>query len=285
MSAFSSLVLLILIAVASMVAVAFSNYKVEQAKKLRARLQKYKARVEELEDVVLALDSLCERREIPKLINDDVIELYQTMIELDPKTTYLEAGLSNAKMRSNELSDESVERHITRLCQSDAQIARLQTYLKESINILRKQHNQGKVSASELQDFILEIEWLHLQVSVISSIAQGHKAYNRQDVLTANAFYKKAQSELMRSSHPDERRHKMIKQMADLLFGRRKSIDTELMPEDEYNPENIEQPSALAEGEPLDAALTNEQQEQLASLAGAMAQNGQTGAQQRSPAP
>jgi hypothetical protein len=112
--------------------------------------------------------------------------------------------------------------------------------LSESLAILRKQHAEGKISSSELQDFSSEIEWLQLQIKVISNIAEGHKAYAKQDILSANAFYKKAQSELMKSSHPDERRHKMISQMADILFGRRKSLDADLMPETEFNPDLIE---------------------------------------------
>ena len=238
MSAFASLIAFVIIAVGSMCVVAFANYKVEQAKQVRHRLHKYKARVEELEDVVLALDQLCENRAIPKMINDEVVDLYSTMIALDDRAAYLKAGHSTALMRSDELSDETAERHISRLCNSDAQIARLQAYLNEACNIVKKQHNQGQMSTTQMQDFMLDLEWLHLQVYVISNIAQGHKAYNKQDILTANAFYKKAQAELMRSGHPDERRQQMIKQTADLLFGRRKFIDTELMPETEFNPDD-----------------------------------------------
>lgn len=243
MSAFASLILLIFIAVASMGLVAFANYKVEQDKKVRQRLHRYKAQVEELEDIVLALDQVCQTRTIPKLVNDETVEIYEQMMLLDSDAGYLKASHTNAKMRSEELSDETAERQISCLCGSDAQIARVRAYLNAASAALKKQHNEGKISPTELQDLITELEWLHLQVYVISNVAEGHKAYNRQDILTANAFYKKAQSELMTSGHPDPRRHKMIKQLADILFGRRKSLDKELMPDDEFNPENNVQPS------------------------------------------
>lgn len=238
MSAFASLVLLIIIAIAAMGVVAYSNYKVEKAKKVRHVLHKHRCRVEELEDVVLALDQICENRAIPRLVNDEIIDIYEHMIELDEQANHLKAGLSTAQARSDELSDESTPRILNRLCSSDAQIARLQAYLNASVTILRKQHNLGKLSVTELQAIILELEWLHLQVSVVSNIAQGHKSYCRNDILTANAFYKKAQTELISADHPDERRHRMISQLADVLFGRRRSLDFDLMPEDEFNPEN-----------------------------------------------
>jgi hypothetical protein len=253
MTAFASLILLVCIASLSMCIVAYSNHLVRKSKQAAFRLEKMKLRAEELEDVVLVLDGLCEKRMIPKLVNDAIIDNYQTMIQINPKATYLKAGLSNAKMRSNDLSDESAYRHISRACKSDAQIARYRAYLAEALQILRKQHAEGRITGQEMQIFTLEIEWLHLQVKVISNIIQGHKAYNKQDILGANAFYKKAQNELLTSPHPDERRHKMITQMADLIFGRRKCLDPELMPEIEFNPDPD------MEIDPLTAELTPEQ--------------------------
>ena len=50
---------------------------------------------------------------------------------------------------------------------------------------------------------------------------------------------------------PDEKRQKMISQMADVLFGRRKALDPELMPETEFNPQNDIDLSALEGSEEL----------------------------------
>lgn len=236
MSTLASLLLLIFIALLAMCVVAYSNYRVEQDRKARLKLQSLKAKIEQLEDIVRVLDRLCENRMITTFINDDVIELYEYMIGLSPKTPYLKAGHTNAKIRSDILSDNSNARHLDRICNSDAQIARCRAYLQEASNILKRQHSEGKFSATEIQDFTRQLDWLHLQIFVISNIAEGHKAFSRGDVLKANAFYKKAQGELLGSDHPDERRQEMIKQLADILFGRRQSLDKHLMPEDEFNP-------------------------------------------------
>ena len=243
--------------------VAYSNFKVEQANKKRIKLNNLKARVEEFEDMILALDQICESRIIPKLINDEVIVIYEQMLEIDSSQGYIQAGHSNAKIREEELSNEHSERQTSRLCNSDAQIARTKNYLEEALKILRIQHSQARLSSSELQAFTSELEWLHLMVGVISSIGQGHKAYNKQDVLTANAFYKKAQTELMRSNHPDERRNKMIKQMADVLFGRRRALDSELMPEDEFNPTGIQNEQTLSGEEETEQLLSDEERQMV----------------------
>lgn len=263
MTAFTSLILLIAIAALAMSVVAYSNYLVDKAKQTAFKLERMKVKVEELEDVVLVLDGLCENRQIPKLVNDDIIANYESMIEIDPNATYLKAGLSNASIRSKELSDDSGIRHISRVCKSDAQIARYHAYLEEALNILRKQYMGGKMSNSELQEFSLEISWLQLQVKVISNIVQGHKAYAKDGVITANGFYKKAQTELLKSPHPDPRRTEMISQMADLLFGRRKSLDAHLMPETEFNPDDVVIDEALEEFNLEQQAMLNEQQNEM----------------------
>jgi hypothetical protein len=259
MNAFTSLLLLIAIAALSMGVVAYSNHLVAKAKKTVFRLEKMKVRVEELEDVVLVLDGLCEKRIIPKLINDEIINNYEMMIEIDIKATYLKAGLNNAEARAAELSNESSPRHISRACKSDAQIARYQVYLGESLEILRRQHMNSKFSNQDLQAFNSEINWLQLQIKVISNIVQGHKAYAQHGVLRANGFYKRAQNELLKSSHPDPRRTKMITQMTDVLFGRRKSLDADLMPETDFNPDEVALDEALEELNLEQQAMLNAQ--------------------------
>ena len=133
-----------------------------------------KYRVEEIEDTVIALDKLCEKRTIPKLVNDEVIEHYEEMLQLRPEAGYLSAGLSTAQLRSNELSEQEGEREVSRVCKSDAEIARNTAYLNEALNILRKHHLNEKISGTELNELSSDIEWLQLQIRVITNIAEGH---------------------------------------------------------------------------------------------------------------
>lgn len=256
MSAFSSLILLTIIAGCALCLVAFSNYKVEQTKLIKLKLQQLRVKAEEMEDMVLALDRVCETRMIGKLVNEEIIELYEKMIEIDSKARYLQAGLTNAKLRSEELSNELSQRELSRICNSDAQIARLHTYLEEAIKIIRNQHTSGKISTSELQDFTLELTWNQLQVHVISNIVQGHKAYSKQDISTANAYYKKAQKELLKSGHSDPRRQKMISQVSDIIYGRRNALDESLMPESEFNPEAAEASLNSSQSEALEKLIS-----------------------------
>ena len=236
MSTFASLILLFFIAVLAMCVVAYGNYRVEQNRKARIKLQNLKTKIEQVEDIVRVLEKLCDNKMITTFINDDVIELYEEMMELSPKALHIKAGHTNAKIRSDILSEGSYPQQINRICNSDAQIARCRAYLREAANILRRQQSEGKFSTTEVQEFVQQLNWLHLQIFVVTNIVEGHKAFTRGDVLKANAFYKKAQAALVSSGHPDERRQQMSNQLTDILFGRRRAIDKQLMPEDEFNP-------------------------------------------------
>ena len=101
----------------------------------------------------------------------------------------------------------------------------------------------------------------------ISNIVQGHKAYEKQNILGANAFYKKAQSDLLQSPHPDERRHKMISQVADVLHGRRKFLDAELMPETEFNPNTSDAETELETEGNDEMPMSEEEQAMMNAVA------------------
>jgi hypothetical protein len=155
----------------------------------------------------------------------------------DESATYLDASYQAAIARSENLADEGQVVTIDRLKGSDAQIARSQRSLEEAAGVIRKQQRSGKISLEEMNIFLSVLSWAHLMVDVISHVAQGHRAINRNDVLSGHAFYKKAQQLLMQSAHSDKRRHRMIKELAEILSNRRRALSEDLMPETRINPE------------------------------------------------
>ncbi|BFM16092.1 hypothetical protein R50073_22750 [Maricurvus nonylphenolicus] len=237
MTALAYLVLFCIIAIGSLIAVSVANERERRTRLIRRKLKDLKRKVDELEELVIEVDLLVESRAIAKIINDEIIDMLQAMIKLDPSATYLHANLGNAEKRSEELSNESQERTLSRLRESDSQIARAQHLLNEAGRVLKHQHAIGNISLEENNLFITQLSWSYLMVDVVSHIAQGHKALNRSDILTAHAFYKRAQQTLSQSAHSDHRRHRMIKELGEILSNRRKSLSTDLMPETHFNPD------------------------------------------------
>jgi len=236
MSALFSLFFFIILAAGSLITVSVINTKEKQKRFLRHRLAQMKQQVEELEELVIEVDQLVVSRSIAQSINDEIIEMLEAMIELDHSATYLEASLSSAKDRATHLFDETAERHIDRLKESDAQIAKSQKHLESAAKIVRQQQAKGRIGLQEMNTLIEELSWTHLMIDTVSYTGQGHKAINRHDPLTGHAFYKKAQQVLMQSANPDKRRHKLIRELSEILAGQRKSLSSDIMWENHYNP-------------------------------------------------
>lgn len=243
MSALFSLFFFIVLAAGSLITVSVINTKEKQKRFLRHKLAQMKQQVEELEELVIEVDQLVVSRSIAQLINDEIIEMLEAMIELDESATYLEASLSSARDRSTHLFDETAERHIDRLKESDAQIAKSQKHLENGAKIVRQQQSRGRIGLQEMNNLIEELSWTHLMIDTVSYTGQGHKAINRHDPLTGHAFYKKAQQVLMQSANPDKRRHKLIRELTEILSGQRQSLSSDIMWEDHYNPPEKKAPS------------------------------------------
>ncbi|NIB41291.1 hypothetical protein HBA55_16940 [Pseudomaricurvus alkylphenolicus] len=237
MSAFASLVIFCALAVLSLVTVSVINEREKRQKALMQKIKRLKHRARELEELVVEVDLLVESRAIARLINEEILELILAMKAADESATYLDASYQAAIARSENLADEGQVVTIDRLKGSDAQIARSQRSLEEAAGVIRKQQRSGKISLEEMNIFLSELSWAHLMVDVISHVAQGHRAINRNDVLSGHAFYKKAQQLLMQSAHSDKRRHRMIKELAEILSNRRRALSEDLMPETRINPE------------------------------------------------
>ena len=232
------LVLLLTIAVGSLVAAAFISARQEKKRQQQQQVRNMKRRVTELEELALAIDPLVEVAMIPRLINDEAISLLHKIAEIDKTQGFTAAALHNAERRGNEMASPDREHRVSRLCGSDMQIARAQHLLEEAASAIKKAYNNDKFSAEELDTFVNELRWQHLQVEVISIIGQGHKAMHRSDVLSAHAFYKKAQQILINHGHKDQRRHQQIKQISEMLTQKRSALDESLMPETELNPKS-----------------------------------------------
>lgn len=236
MSSLALLILFITIAVFSLAVVSYINEREKRQKILRKKLNHIKRKSTELEELVVELDQLVESRAIPRIINEDIIEMLAFAKESGDDATFLQASYQAAIARHDVLSDETRDKIYDRLKESDKQIARAQKYLKEAGRIIRKQQSNGKISLEEMNAFIGELAWAHLTTEAVTFVGQGHKAINRNDVLSAHAFYRKAQHLLTNSGHANPLRHRMVKELSDIMAGRRKALSSDLMPESQYNP-------------------------------------------------
>ncbi len=237
MSVFASLILFCALAITSLIAVSWVNEREKRQRILSKKLKQMRQQVGSTEELIIEIEQMVESRAIAKLLNDEIIDMIQAMKAANPESGYLDASQQTAIARTETLNDESIPIALDRVKDSDAQIARAQKTLEEAAAILRRQQAGGKLSFEEMNAFLSELSWSHLMVEVVTHVGQGHKAQRRQDVLSSHAFYKKAQQLLMKSNHPDKRRHRFIKELSEMLANKRTAISVDIMPETHLNPE------------------------------------------------
>ncbi|MEN0037499.1 MAG: hypothetical protein AAGC78_10535 [Cellvibrio sp.] len=204
--------------------------RIQQRQRLR-RLQQRRLRIqaEELIEVVACLEQTLPNRAITKHINDMIIALQQQMLALeDNHPEHIEAAIQKSELYSEELINPKNRQSISYQRESDAQIAKTQLHINETMHLITQLAAQGTINEIELDAYLIELRWAHLMVSVMSYIGQGDKSMAISDRFSAQAFYRKAQQLLMESMHQDPRRLKMIKELSEMVDGGRVGLSRDL---------------------------------------------------------
>ena len=169
--------------------------RIQQRQRMR-RLQQRRLRVqaEELIEVVACLEQTLPNRTITKHINDMIIALQQQMLALeDNHPEHIEAAIQRSELYSEELINPKNRHSISYQRESDAQIAKTQLHINETMHLITQLAAQGTINEVELDAYMVELRWAHLMVSVMSYIGQGDKSIAISDRFSAQAFYRKAQ--------------------------------------------------------------------------------------------
>ena len=240
--------LLLIIAVMSLLVVSFVNRRQTRQRLITQKTALMRRRIAELEEMAATVEPLLESTQVPKAINDEIIYQIEHIIQLEPTNEYMVPTLKAAKALSEDLALEKRSCQLARALSSDAQMARCRYQLNEAARLIRKNQLQGRIDALEADAFIRELSWAVLMISVITFVNQGHISLKQNDPLKAYSYYKHAQQALIANPHPDERRHRYIREVSDMLDNRRKALSEDLMPESTNNP-TIESPDVQASAE------------------------------------
>lgn len=231
------LLLLTSLLLLSLLVVYLVNQREERFRRIRLQQRRFRGRVDALEEVLVGIEETLPNRAIARCINREILHLLEQMLDLEPDDkTHLETRISHVKEREDEMLHNRERRQASRLRESDAEMARAQECLDQAARVLRRQNGEGRLEGNSLEDYLSELAWTKLTINVVTYISEGHKALQRGDITTAHAYYKRAQGLLIGSDDPNPQRMAMIRELGDVIQGKRTALSPELMPEDDYNP-------------------------------------------------
>ncbi len=236
MSSFSTVIILLAITATSLFVVSLINQRQTRARLINQKLQKMKRRVSELEELSAILEPLVDDAQTPQAINEEAVDLIESMLRLAPGNAYYRMSLDTAQQRRADLATPGRKIETFRLMESDASIARSQYALSEAARIVRKRHAAGHLQEAEMENMIKDLSWANFMIKITSNVAQGHKAINRDDVLRAYSYYRKALEVATEGSYNNPKQNQIISEMGEILSGKRRALSTSLMPETMHNP-------------------------------------------------
>lgn len=219
----------------SLLVVHLVNQREEKLRRLRLGQRRLRWRVEMLEEVLVGIEATLADRRIARCLNREILHLLEQMRDQEPgDKSHLETRITHVREREDEMLNNAEQTRASRLCESDAEMAQAKDFLDQAARVLRRQNNEGRLEGS-LSEYLEQLHWAKLMVDVVTYIAEGHKALARGDITTSQAYYKKAQGVLIASDHPNPHRMEMIRELGEVIQGKRKALSDRLMPETEFN--------------------------------------------------
>lgn len=204
---------------------------------INQKLHQMKRRVTELEELSASLETLTENAKIPALVNEEAMDVIQSMLNISPTNAYHQMAMETAQQRAEDLNSPNYHAAIFRMMESDAAIARSQYALSEAARVIRKRQAADFIQVAEMDSLLRDLSWANFMIKISSNVGQGHKAINRGDILRAHAYYRKALEVATEGGHKDDRQTQIISELGEILNGKRRALSPRLMPETLYNPE------------------------------------------------
>lgn len=227
-----ALILFLIASIATLAVISFLTRTEEKERIRRQSQRKMKIQAESMIEIINCLEQITPTRMIPKLINDEVINLLTAISQLDKSPPpHLLSTIERAQLRSKELMNSQNKTKISYHKESDSQIKYAQFQLGEGVKVLRQLHTKSIITDSELSTYESELSWASLMVGLASQIAQGQEFAALGDNSTAQEYFKKAQQILLQSVHQDSRRQSMIKELDEMIAGTRRAMSKHLLSE------------------------------------------------------
>lgn len=237
MNSLFALIIFGLICLGSLLVVSWANHMENKKRLTKSRLRVLKSQFDELQQIIATVDQTVENRDVAKRLNQAAIEVAHDMAELEPSDGYVVAALNNAQALQEEFNVDNTKDRIYRIRESDSQIALAQSYLEKGATQLAHLEAGGTISPDEFNAYKLELSWARLMLPVLSYVAQGHQASNRNEPLPAKAFYEKAKVAVAHSGHPGPKKGQLQQELNEIINRQRQSLSVTLMSETQFNPD------------------------------------------------
>ncbi len=195
--------LIVLLVVGVVVVNGVQQHKAKQEQERRAKTAKFKAIIDESEQLIANLTHLPASPVLVNIINTRSLNAAKAMLQLSPsakatkqKIQELEAVVSSTK-DTTQGSDENFT-----LPDNEQQLVGILQTIKKLRIMLKSEQSKGSIEAQVYSQQDLRLDAMQLKIGVESIINRGQKAYSKEMLGSARQYFEKALQTL--TSHPHQ---------------------------------------------------------------------------------
>jgi hypothetical protein len=199
------IVLIIALVIIAVIVNAAQQHKEKQETERRAQMAKYKAIIEETEEVLMNSANVPISNNLTNVLHKRIHEALKAMLDLSPNAKEVKTRLKQSQERMDN-ADPNVRSNddTVNMPDSDAQIINVVQGIKKLRMVLRSEHSKGNVDSQIFASEDRRLESLQLQINVESQIRRGVKAKNSNMLGSARQYFEKAIATLDGQSYTDE---------------------------------------------------------------------------------
>lgn len=197
--------LIIVLVVIAIVVNAMQQHKEKQEAERRAQLTKYKAVIEETEEVLMNSANVPLSPNLMTVLHKRIHEALKSMLELNPNAKEVKTRLVQSQERIDSADPNAqMQEETMNMPDNDNQIITMVQGIKKLRMVLRSEHSKGNVDSQIFMSEDRRLESIQLQINVESQTRRGLKAKNSNMLGSARQYFEKAMATLENQSYSDD---------------------------------------------------------------------------------
>ena len=206
--------LIILLVLMAIMIIAVQQYRQKQNLERRQRYAKFRAILDQVEDLINITGYFPVGRSVYALLNSRAKDLLVNMNEVMPSDALKDRiHAYENRIQGLDVNDTSVISDDFELPHNDKQIIAMINALKRLRSALRSEHAKGRVDTQVYNIEDQRLQKLQLKISVETLIKRGENAYNSSMLGSARQYYENALRTIDEHTYSDEyteQRHQQI---------------------------------------------------------------------------
>lgn len=199
--------LIVLLVVGAVVVGALQQQKAKQEAERREKSAKYKAIIDESEELTANLSHLPANPALINILNKRSLNAVKAILQISPTSKPMKQKAqeldTSLKAFTNDASKQGADSNFI-LPDNEQQLVLILQTIKKLRAMLKSEHSKGVLEATMYSQQDLHLDALQLKIGVESVMNRGKKAYSKDMLGSARQYFEKALQTLTAHPHQSE---------------------------------------------------------------------------------